>query len=86
MERNLIYWNHVVNMGFGEDQGGRGEDYGRYLTSKFHLQLNRNLKEVKSLLSVKGELLGRTKLISLSLLEHKSFTPSNLELRWSSTM
>ncbi|XP_048633957.1 20 kDa chaperonin, chloroplastic-like isoform X2 [Brassica napus] len=60
-------------------QRSRRQRRRQWEVSYFHLQVNRNLKEVKSLLWVKGELLGKTKLISLSLLEHKSFTP---QVRW----
>ncbi|CAF1930309.1 20 kDa chaperonin, chloroplastic isoform X1 [Brassica napus] len=60
-------------------QRSRRQRRRQWEVSYFYLQVNRNLKEVKSLLWVKWELLGRTKLISLSLLEHKSFTP---QVRW----
>ncbi|XP_022575070.2 20 kDa chaperonin, chloroplastic [Brassica napus] len=46
---------------------GRRQRRRQWEVSYFHLQVNRNLKEVKSLLWLKGELLGKTKLISLSL-------------------
>ncbi|WZY92911.1 hypothetical protein YC2023_065240 [Brassica napus] len=44
---------------------GRRQRRRQWEVSYFHLQVNRNLKEVKSLLWLKGELLGKTKLISL---------------------
>ncbi|KAG2270691.1 hypothetical protein Bca52824_065246 [Brassica carinata] len=51
-------------------QRSRRQRRRQWEVSYFYLQVNRNLKEVKSLLWVKWELLGRTKLISLSLTNH----------------
>nr|VDD11140.1 unnamed protein product [Brassica rapa] len=69
-------------------QRSRRQRRRQWEVSYFHLQVNRNLKEVKSLLWVKGELLGKTKLISLSLLTGAQiiYSTGTLELRWSSTM